>query len=98
MSQAVGETLSGGQRQAIAVARALAFSMKVVILDEPTTALGVHESKQVIQLIKEVRSRGLPVILVSHNMPRCLRSPIESRSCVSVGLLGHYHAGHPYDR
>lgn len=60
MSQAV-ETLSGGQRQAIAVARALAFSMKVVILDEPTAALGVRESKQVIQLIKEVRSGAYPL-------------------------------------
>jgi fructose transport system ATP-binding protein len=68
MSQAV-ETLSGGQRQAVAVARAATFGSKVVILDEPTAALGVRESGQVLQLIKDLRARGLPVILISHNMP-----------------------------
>jgi fructose transport system ATP-binding protein len=68
MSQAV-ETLSGGQRQAVAVARAAAFGSKVIILDEPTAALGVKESNQVLRLIREVRDRGLPVILISHNMP-----------------------------
>src|SRR5690242_11117816 len=64
------ETLSGGQRQAVAVARAAAFGSKVVILDEPTAALGVRESGQVLALIKRLRSRGLPVILISHNMPQ----------------------------
>ena len=68
MSQAV-ETLSGGQRQAVAVARAAAFASKLVILDEPTAALGVKESGQVLNLIREVKKRGLPVILISHNMP-----------------------------
>ena len=68
MGQAV-ETLSGGQRQAVAVARAAAFGSKVIILDEPTAALGVKESGLVLQLIKDLRSRGLPVILISHNMP-----------------------------
>ena len=68
ITQAV-ETLSGGQRQAVAVARAAAFGSKVVILDEPTAALGVKESGQVLQLIKDLRDRGLPVILISHNMP-----------------------------
>ena len=63
------ETLSGGQRQAVAVARAAAFGSKVVILDEPTAALGVKESGLVLQLIKDLRDRGLPVILISHNMP-----------------------------
>jgi fructose transport system ATP-binding protein len=63
------ETLSGGQRQAVAVARAAAFGSKVVILDEPTAALGVRESGQVLNLIKRLRDRGLPVILISHNMP-----------------------------
>ena len=62
------ETLSGGQRQAVAVARAAAFGSKVVILDEPTAALGVRESGQVLALIKQLRSRGLPVIVISHNM------------------------------
>lgn len=69
LSQKV-ETLSGGQRQAVAVARAAAFGSKVVILDEPTAALGVRESGQVLALIKRLRSRGLPVILISHNMPQ----------------------------
>lgn len=69
MTQAV-ETLSGGQRQAVAVARAAAFGSKVVVLDEPTAALGVKESGQVLRLIKELRASGLPVILISHNMPQ----------------------------
>jgi fructose transport system ATP-binding protein len=64
------ETLSGGQRQAVAVARAARFGTKVIILDEPTAALGVRESGQVLQLIKELRSKRLPVILISHNMPQ----------------------------
>lgn len=68
ITQAV-ETLSGGQRQAVAVARAAAFGSKVVILDEPTAALGVKESGQVLQLVEDLRGRGLPVILISHNMP-----------------------------
>lgn len=63
------ETLSGGQRQGVAVARAAAFGSKVVILDEPTAALGVKESRRVLELIRDVRARGLPVILISHNMP-----------------------------
>jgi len=68
ITQAV-ETLSGGQRQAVAVARAAAFGSKVIILDEPTAALGVRESAQVLKLIRDLRERGLPVILISHNMP-----------------------------
>jgi len=68
MSQKV-ETLSGGQRQAVAVARAARFGSKVIILDEPTAALGVRESGQVLDLIRELRNRRLPVILISHNMP-----------------------------
>jgi fructose transport system ATP-binding protein len=68
MSQAV-ETLSGGQRQGVAVARAAAFGQRVVIMDEPTAALGVKESQKVLKLIRDVRDRGIPVILISHNMP-----------------------------
>jgi len=68
MGQAV-ETLSGGQRQAVAVARAAAFGSKVVILDEPTAALGVKEGNAVLDMIKGLRDKGLPVILISHNMP-----------------------------
>jgi fructose transport system ATP-binding protein len=68
INQAV-ETLSGGQRQGVAVARAAAFGSKVIILDEPTAALGVKESRKVLDLIRDVRSRGTPVVLISHNMP-----------------------------
>jgi len=68
MTQAVG-TLSGGQRQGVAVARSTAFARHVVILDEPTAALGVKEGNMVLELIRNVRDRGLPVILISHNMP-----------------------------
>ena len=68
MKQAV-ETLSGGQRQGVAVARSAAFARHVVIMDEPTAALGVKESNMVLDLIRRVRDRGLPVILISHNMP-----------------------------
>jgi fructose transport system ATP-binding protein len=68
INQAV-ETLSGGQRQGVAVARAAAFGSKVVIMDEPTAALGVKESRRVLELIQDVRSRGMPIVLISHNMP-----------------------------
>jgi fructose transport system ATP-binding protein len=68
MGQAV-ETLSGGQRQAVAVARAATFATKFVVLDEPTAALGVKETGQVLNLIHQIREKGLPVILISHNMP-----------------------------
>ncbi len=68
IKQAV-ETLSGGQRQGVAVARAAAFGSKVIILDEPTAALGVKESRRVLELIQDVKSRGIPIILISHNMP-----------------------------
>ena len=68
ISQAV-ETLSGGQRQGVAVARAAAFGSKVLIMDEPTAALGVKESRRVLELIQDVKRRGLPIVLISHNMP-----------------------------
>ena len=63
------ETLSGGQRQGVAVARAAAFGSKVIIMDEPTAALGVKESRRVLDLIQDVKSRGMPIVLISHNMP-----------------------------
>ncbi len=63
------ETLSGGQRQGVAVARSSAFARHVVIMDEPTAALGVKESGMVLDLIRRIRDRGLPVILISHSMP-----------------------------
>jgi fructose transport system ATP-binding protein len=68
MSQPV-ETLSGGQRQGVAVARAAAFESRVVIMDEPTAALGVKESNRVLNLIRTLRDKGLPIILISHDMP-----------------------------
>jgi fructose transport system ATP-binding protein len=63
------EDLSGGQRQGVAVARAAAFARRLVIMDEPTAALGVRETGQVLDLIRAIRERGLPVVLISHNMP-----------------------------
>jgi fructose transport system ATP-binding protein len=63
------ETLSGGQRQAVAVARAAMFGTRLVIMDEPTAALGVKESGMVLDLIRRIRDRGLPVVLISHDMP-----------------------------
>ena len=84
MGQAV-ESLSGGQRQAVAVARAAAFSSKVIILDEPTAALGVRESNQVLKLIQSIRERGLPVILISHNMPQVF----EVADRIHIQRLGH---------
>lgn len=68
IDQAV-ETLSGGQRQGIAVARAAAFGSRVIIMDEPTAALGVKESRKVLDLILTVKAQGMPIILISHNMP-----------------------------
>jgi fructose transport system ATP-binding protein len=68
INQAV-ETLSGGQRQGVAVARAAAFAKKFIIMDEPTAALGVKESRRVLELIQDVRAKGIPIILISHNMP-----------------------------
>lgn len=63
------ETLSGGQRQGVAVARAVTFGGRVVVMDEPTAALGVKESARVLDIIRDIRARGLSVILISHNMP-----------------------------
>ncbi len=68
IAQAV-ETLSGGQRQGVAVARAAAFGSKVVIMDEPTAALGVKESRRVLDLIQILKGKGVPIVLISHNMP-----------------------------
>ena len=83
MTQAV-ETLSGGQRQCVAVARAAACAEHVVILDEPTAALGVKEGNMVLELIRRVRDKGLPVILISHNMPHVF----EIADRIHVARLG----------
>jgi fructose transport system ATP-binding protein len=63
------ETLSGGQRQAVSVARAAAFGSRIVVLDEPTAALGVKEGGHVVDMIRGLRAQGLGLILISHNMP-----------------------------
>jgi len=65
----VVETLSGGQRQGVAVARAAAFGSRVIIMDEPTAALGVRESRRVLELMGRLKAKGLPIVLISHNMP-----------------------------
>src|SRR4029453_5407797 len=64
-----GETLSGGQRQGVAVVRATAFGSRVVIMDEPTAALGAKESRKGLELILDVKKRGLPIVLISHKQP-----------------------------
>lgn len=86
INQAV-ETLSGGQRQGVAVARAAAFGSKVVILDEPTAALGVKESRRVLELIQDVKARGISVVLISHNMPHVF----EIADRIHVHRLGRRH-------
>ncbi|MBB3193618.1 ATP-binding cassette domain-containing protein [Roseateles terrae] len=83
MSQPL-ETLSGGQRQCVAVARAAAFAQHVVIMDEPTAALGVKEGNMVLELIRRVRDKGLPVVLISHNMPHVF----EVADRIHVARLG----------
>ena len=83
MTQPV-ETLSGGQRQCVAVARSAAFARHVVIMDEPTAALGVKEGNMVLELIRRVRDKGLPVVLISHNMPHVF----EVADRIHVARLG----------
>jgi fructose transport system ATP-binding protein len=82
------ETLSGGQRQGVAIARAAAFGRHVVIMDEPTAALGVKESRRVLDLIQDVRKNGLPVVLISHNMPHVF----EIADRIHIHRLGRRHA------
>jgi D-xylose transport system ATP-binding protein len=70
-AQLVG-LMSGGQRQAVAVARAAAFATRVMILDEPTAALGVRESRNVLKLVRRLGERGVAVILISHNLDQVI--------------------------
>ena len=60
--------LSGGQRQSVAIARATTFGKKIIILDEPTAALGVRESKHILEIIKSLKDRGLAIIIITHNL------------------------------
>jgi fructose transport system ATP-binding protein len=83
INQAV-ETLSGGQRQIVAVARTGAFGSKIAILDEPTAALGVRETAQVLRLVRDLRDQGLGVILISHNMPNVF----ETADRIHIQRLG----------
>ena len=62
-------TLSGGMKRRVLIAKALSHEPRILFLDEPTAALGVKESRRVLELILDVRSRGIPIILISHNMP-----------------------------
>ena len=77
--------LSGGQRHGVAVARAVLQQGDVILMDEPTAALGVRETEQVLAIIDEIRGRGKAVVLISHG---CSASPIGSRSCASAGSRG----------
>jgi simple sugar transport system ATP-binding protein len=65
-------TMSGGQRQSIAVARAVAWANRVIFLDEPTAALGVVQTRAVLDLVRRVRDRGIGVVLISHSMPQVM--------------------------
>jgi len=71
LTEPVG-TMSGGQKQSIAVARASAWASKIIFLDEPTAALGVVQTHNVLELIKRVRDKGIGVVLISHSMPEVL--------------------------
>ena len=77
--------LSGGQRQSVAVAKAVMWNSKVVILDEPTAALGVAQTRQVLDLVKRLGEQGLAVVIVSHN----LNDVFEVADRITVLRLGH---------
>ncbi len=66
-------SLSGGQRQSVAISRAAMWASKLIFMDEPTAALGVVQTERVLQLIRQVREQGLAVVLISHNMPQVLQ-------------------------
>lgn len=101
ITQLVG-TLSGGQRQAVAVARAAMFGTRMIVMDEPTAALGVRESRQVLDLIARIRDRGIPVVLVSHDMPQVFEiadrihvhrlgrrtAVVDPRTCTMTDVVG----------
>jgi D-xylose transport system ATP-binding protein len=79
-------TLSGGQRQCVGIARAVYFNARVIILDEPTAALGVEETRKVLELVREMRDQGLTIIMISHNLGHvfdlCDRISVMKTGCV----------------
>jgi D-xylose transport system ATP-binding protein len=77
-------SLSGGQRQSVAVAKAVLWNSKLVILDEPTAALGVAQTRQVLELVKRLGEQGLAVVLISHN----LHDVFEVATRITVLRLG----------
>ncbi len=79
VEQEVG-TLSGGQRQSVAITRAVIWGKKVIIMDEPTAALGVEESAKVLEIVKELKQHGITVIFISHTMPHVLE--VSDKICV----------------
>lgn len=87
-------SLSGGQRQSVAVARAAMWASKVIFMDEPTAALGVVQTRQVLDMIRRVRDTGIPVVLISHNMPDVL----EVSDRVEVLRLGRRVAAFSSDK
>ena len=77
-------TLSGGQRQSVAVAKAVQWNSKLVILDEPTAALGVAQTEQVLALVRRLGEQGLAVVIISHN----LHDIFETATRITVLRLG----------
>jgi simple sugar transport system ATP-binding protein len=88
----VSRELSGGQRQALAIARAAGWARNVLLLDEPTSALGVEQQQQVLDLIRRVRDEGIAVVLISHQMPDvlavCDRAVVLRLGSVAATLTG----------
>ena len=84
-------TLSGGQRQSVAVARAAMWATRVIFMDEPTAALGVAQTQGVLDLIRRVRDAGTAVVLISHNMPQVL----EIADRIVILRLGRHSRARP---
>jgi D-xylose transport system ATP-binding protein len=85
-------SLSGGQRQTVAIARAVLWNSKVVILDEPTAALGVAQTEQVLKLVRRLADRGLGVVLISHNLNDVFEVADEIAVLYLGQMVGQVHA------